>query len=92
MGGPGVGVAGDPSDLNSERPTDYWHAHMNTVAGNEAIVVDGSAHSGASETLNLLAASFHHPQRALLKPRREINLVVVVRAVGRGIRRRRREP
>jgi hypothetical protein len=41
MGGPGVGIEGDPSDLNVERTSDYWHAHMNTVAGKEALVLDG---------------------------------------------------
>jgi NAD(P)-dependent dehydrogenase (short-subunit alcohol dehydrogenase family) len=43
MGGPGVGIAGDPSDLNADRTSDYWHAHMNTVAGNEALVIDGAS-------------------------------------------------
>jgi hypothetical protein len=38
-----VGIEGDPSDLNSERTHEYWHAHMNTVAGNEALVIDGAA-------------------------------------------------
>jgi hypothetical protein len=43
MGGPGVGIEGDPSDLNADRTNDYWHAHMNTVAGNEALVIDGAS-------------------------------------------------
>jgi hypothetical protein len=43
MGGPGVGIEGDPSDLNADRTSDYWHAHMNTVAGNEALVIDGAS-------------------------------------------------
>jgi len=43
MGGPGVGIEGDPSDLNSERTHEYWHAHMNTVAGNEALVIGAAS-------------------------------------------------
>jgi hypothetical protein len=43
MGGPGVGIEGDPGDLNSERTREYWHAHMNTVAGNEALVIDAAS-------------------------------------------------
>jgi hypothetical protein len=39
MAGPGVGIEGDSSDLNSERTNEYWHAHMNTVAANEALVL-----------------------------------------------------
>jgi short chain dehydrogenase len=37
LGGPGVGITGDANDLNAEQTKDYWAAHMNTVAGNEAI-------------------------------------------------------
>ncbi|MBR0826902.1 SDR family NAD(P)-dependent oxidoreductase [Bradyrhizobium manausense] len=40
MGFPGSGQAGDVDDLNSERNYGRWKAHMNTVAGNEAIVLD----------------------------------------------------
>ncbi|MBR0715143.1 SDR family NAD(P)-dependent oxidoreductase [Bradyrhizobium liaoningense] len=40
MGFPGSGQAGDVGDLNSEKSYGRWKAHMNTVAGNEAIVLD----------------------------------------------------
>src|SRR6266436_10202522 len=43
MGGQGVGIEGDPSDLNSERTHEYWHAHMNTVAANEALVIGAAS-------------------------------------------------
>jgi len=49
LAGPGVGIVGDASDLNAERTNDYWLAHMNTVAGNEAMVLDGATrYSGIS--------------------------------------------
>jgi NAD(P)-dependent dehydrogenase (short-subunit alcohol dehydrogenase family) len=40
MGFPGAGNLGDPSDLNADRRYDAMAQHMNTVAGNEAIVLD----------------------------------------------------
>lgn len=40
MGFPGAGNAGDPDDLNSERAYRQMAAHMNTVAGNEALVLE----------------------------------------------------
>ncbi|MBS1097688.1 SDR family NAD(P)-dependent oxidoreductase [Gluconobacter sphaericus] len=43
MGYPGTGQLGTPDDLNSDRAYKVMAAHMNTVAGNEALVVD-SAH------------------------------------------------
>lgn len=43
LAGPGVGIIGDASDLNAERTNGFWVAHMNTVAGNEAIVLDGAS-------------------------------------------------
>ncbi|QQX90310.1 SDR family NAD(P)-dependent oxidoreductase [Gluconobacter sphaericus] len=43
MGYPGTGQLGTPDDLNSERAYKVMAAHMNTVAGNEALVVN-SAH------------------------------------------------
>jgi NAD(P)-dependent dehydrogenase (short-subunit alcohol dehydrogenase family) len=39
MGFPGLGEAGNPDDLNSERAYHQIPAHMNTVAGNEALVL-----------------------------------------------------
>jgi len=39
MAYPGTGQAGDPDDLNSERTYRQFAAHMNTVAGNEALVL-----------------------------------------------------
>ncbi|GLR84002.1 SDR family NAD(P)-dependent oxidoreductase [Bradyrhizobium iriomotense] len=39
MGFPGNGQAGDISDLNAEKSYGRWAAHMNTVAGNEALVL-----------------------------------------------------
>lgn len=39
MAFPGAGQAGDPDDLNSERAYRQMAAHMNTVAGNEALVL-----------------------------------------------------
>lgn len=43
MGYPGTGQLGTPDDLNSEQTYKVMAAHMNTVAGNEALVVN-SAH------------------------------------------------
>jgi NAD(P)-dependent dehydrogenase (short-subunit alcohol dehydrogenase family) len=40
MGHPGTGQAGNPTDLNSETSYQAINAHMNTVAGNEALVLD----------------------------------------------------
>ncbi|CAR25432.1 Oxidoreductase [Lachancea thermotolerans] len=40
MGYPGAGVLGDPEDLNSDRTYSPVRAHMNTVACNEALVLD----------------------------------------------------
>lgn len=40
MGAPGSNVAGDPSDLNSERGYAQLAAHTQTVAANEALVLD----------------------------------------------------
>lgn len=42
MGFPGTGQAGDIEDFNSERAYDAFAAHMNTVAGNEALVLDAA--------------------------------------------------
>jgi NAD(P)-dependent dehydrogenase (short-subunit alcohol dehydrogenase family) len=42
MGFPGNGQAGNLDDLNSEKSYGRWTAHMNTVAGNEALVLDGA--------------------------------------------------
>ncbi|MFD6196333.1 SDR family NAD(P)-dependent oxidoreductase [Mycobacteriaceae bacterium NPDC060252] len=42
MGSPGTGLLGDPDDLNSDREYAGMSAHMNTVAANEALVVEGS--------------------------------------------------
>jgi NAD(P)-dependent dehydrogenase (short-subunit alcohol dehydrogenase family) len=49
MGFPGTGQLGDAGDLNAERSYDAMAAHMNTVAGNEALVLDGARrHPGVS--------------------------------------------
>jgi NAD(P)-dependent dehydrogenase (short-subunit alcohol dehydrogenase family) len=40
MGFPGAGNLGDPSDLDAEKSYEAFAQHMNTVAGNEAIVLD----------------------------------------------------
>jgi NAD(P)-dependent dehydrogenase (short-subunit alcohol dehydrogenase family) len=42
MGFPGTGQLGDVGDLNAERSYDAMAVHMNTVAGNEALVLDGA--------------------------------------------------
>lgn len=42
MGFPGNGQAGDVDDLNSEKSYGRWAAHMNTVAGNEVLVLDAA--------------------------------------------------
>ncbi|MFO0625296.1 MAG: SDR family NAD(P)-dependent oxidoreductase [Polyangiales bacterium] len=42
MGFPGTGELGDPSDLNGEKDYDAMKVHMNTVAANEALVLDGA--------------------------------------------------
>lgn len=41
MGFPGTGQLGELGDLNAERRYDAMEVHMNTVAGNEALVIDG---------------------------------------------------
>lgn len=43
MGFPGTGTLGDPDDLNATRGYDAMQAHYNTVAVNEALVLDGRA-------------------------------------------------
>jgi NAD(P)-dependent dehydrogenase (short-subunit alcohol dehydrogenase family) len=43
MGFPGTGEAGDFEDLNAEQNYESMKAHMNTVAGNEALVVHAAA-------------------------------------------------
>lgn len=40
MGFPGAGNPGDAADLNAERGYDAFGVHMNTVAGNEMLVLD----------------------------------------------------
>lgn len=40
MGFPGTGQQGDASDLNAEQGYDAMKVHMNTVAGNEMLVLD----------------------------------------------------
>lgn len=40
MGFPGAGEKGDPTDLNAERKYESMAAHMNTIAVNEALVLD----------------------------------------------------
>lgn len=42
MGFPGTGQLGDVTDLNAERRYTAMDVHMNTVAGNEALVLDGA--------------------------------------------------
>lgn len=43
MGYPGNGQAGTLGDLNAERSYSAFPAHMNTVAGNEMLVLDGAS-------------------------------------------------
>jgi NAD(P)-dependent dehydrogenase (short-subunit alcohol dehydrogenase family) len=43
MGFPGAGNLGDPSDLNAEKSYVAFAQHMNTVAGNEALVLDAKS-------------------------------------------------
>ena len=42
MGYPGTGQAGTLDDLNAEKSYRVFRAHMNTVAGNEALVLDAA--------------------------------------------------
>jgi NAD(P)-dependent dehydrogenase (short-subunit alcohol dehydrogenase family) len=42
MGFPGVGQAGKLDDLTAERAYGRWAVHMNTVAGNEILVLDAA--------------------------------------------------
>jgi NAD(P)-dependent dehydrogenase (short-subunit alcohol dehydrogenase family) len=42
MGFPGKGQAGNPDDLNAERSYKAMAVHMNTVAANEALVLDAA--------------------------------------------------
>jgi hypothetical protein len=41
MGMPGTGNRGDPNDLNGEKSYESMVVHVNTVAANEALVLDG---------------------------------------------------
>ncbi|MHC1481233.1 SDR family NAD(P)-dependent oxidoreductase [Frateuria aurantia] len=43
MGYPGTGQIGSSEDLNAEQSYKAMSAHMNTVAGNEMLVLDGAA-------------------------------------------------
>lgn len=43
MGFPGAGETGTVDDLNAEKAYDAMKVHMNTVAGNEMLVLDGAA-------------------------------------------------
>ncbi|MFI1030461.1 SDR family NAD(P)-dependent oxidoreductase [Streptomyces sp. NPDC020951] len=42
MGAPGRGQAGNPEDLNAEKAYGAMSAHMNTIAGNEMLVLDAA--------------------------------------------------
>jgi NAD(P)-dependent dehydrogenase (short-subunit alcohol dehydrogenase family) len=42
MGFPGMGQAGRLDDLNTEKSYGRWAAHVNTVAGNEMLVLDAA--------------------------------------------------
>src|SRR3954471_22440396 len=42
MGYPGTGQAGTPDDLNAEKSYSAFGVHMNTVAGNEMLVLDAA--------------------------------------------------
>ncbi len=42
MAYPGSGQLGNPADINSEKSYSAMSAHMNTVASNEALVLDGA--------------------------------------------------
>lgn len=44
MGMPGTNASGNIEDLNSEKTFSQMPAHMNTVAGNEALVLYGARH------------------------------------------------
>jgi NAD(P)-dependent dehydrogenase (short-subunit alcohol dehydrogenase family) len=44
MGFPGVGQTGNADDLNAEKSYRRWAVHMNTVAGNEMLVLDAAKH------------------------------------------------
>jgi NAD(P)-dependent dehydrogenase (short-subunit alcohol dehydrogenase family) len=41
-GAPGYGQAGNIDDLNAEKSYSQWGVHMNTVAGNEMLVLDAA--------------------------------------------------
>ena len=41
-GYPGTGRSGTPGDLNADRSYSMWRVHMNTVAGNEMLVLEGA--------------------------------------------------
>jgi NAD(P)-dependent dehydrogenase (short-subunit alcohol dehydrogenase family) len=49
MGFPGTGQKGDVENLNAENSYSRWATHMNTVAGNEILVLDAARrHSNAT--------------------------------------------
>lgn len=53
MGFPGAGQTGDADDLNAERSYDAMKVHMNTVAGNEMLVLDRAANDARVRTFGL---------------------------------------
>jgi NAD(P)-dependent dehydrogenase (short-subunit alcohol dehydrogenase family) len=77
FGFPGVGNAGDYKDLNAENGYAQWRAHMNTVAANEALVLDVAArfprlgvfgvNPGAIHTSDMRAKLFGGPDSLTYK-------------------------
>ena len=53
MGFPGTGELGDASDLNAERGYDAMKVHLNTVAGNEMLVLHGARHDPRARYVGL---------------------------------------
>jgi NAD(P)-dependent dehydrogenase (short-subunit alcohol dehydrogenase family) len=53
MGHPGTGQAGNPQDLNAEAEYKAFSVHMNTVAGNEALVLEFARRYPAFEIFGL---------------------------------------
>lgn len=52
-GYPGTGRSGTPGDLNAEGSYSMWRVHMNTVAGNEILVLEGAKRYPAVEIFGM---------------------------------------
>ena len=57
MGYPGTGQAGTLDDLNAEKSYRAFPAHMNTVAGNEVLMLDAASEALVAARANIRVSS-----------------------------------